>query len=202
VTGADRPGGTDGDRGAVLILALIFLTVVGLVGGALVTLAGSGLSGTSQLQIGQAQGYAAEAAVDAAMQDLRGSTAMASAPGYGGTACPTLPLAVPSGNTGGAAQQLEVVCAVASGEAGLGAPVPFERTIVFAACLQSVAPGSCLNTSTPYLPVPVTGNALVIATTLYEDLLPGCTFATTTNGCFQAGYRVNVTSWDVRSADS
>jgi len=64
-----------GENGAVLILALIFVIVTGVVGVALASLTSTNLSATSGLQAKRGAEFAADAAVDAAVQIVRYSGA-------------------------------------------------------------------------------------------------------------------------------
>ena len=194
--GAERR--TPNEEGSSLILALVFLVVVGLLGGALATFTTTNLADTSQLQSVQARDFAAEAAVQVAIQKLRAATPIGSTPGYGSPACPALAVTVPAAGPGGStvSESLQVLC-------GFGtAALPFERQVVFAACPSSAAASSCLTapSGNPYQPEPGTA-AYVVATTLFTDLAPGCTMPTPAS-CFVPGYRVNVTAWDMRGADS
>jgi Tfp pilus assembly protein PilX len=59
------------DEGAVLLLTLIFVVVIALVLLALVSLSGNDLMNTANLQSQRASEYAADSAVDAAMQAVR-----------------------------------------------------------------------------------------------------------------------------------
>lgn len=70
----------DTERGAVLVLALIFLLAIGLVLAALVTLAGTNLLATTNLQIQRDVEFAADAAVDGAIQMLRTPGPMVACP--------------------------------------------------------------------------------------------------------------------------
>ena len=63
------------DSGAVLVLAVLFLLVVALIGGALAAYATTSLASTSQLQVGRATSYTAESAVQVAIQNVRNRAA-------------------------------------------------------------------------------------------------------------------------------
>lgn len=59
------------EGGAVLVIALVFLVAIGLVLTALVSLTGTNLTTTSNLQSQRSREYAADAAVDGAIQASR-----------------------------------------------------------------------------------------------------------------------------------
>lgn len=190
-------GAADGERGAVLVLAILFLLIVGVTGGAIASLASTNLAATSVFGADRTTSYAAEAAVEAGIQNVRTLTTSGAAPGYsaGGTPnpCPTLPVTVPQPGSTAPDQSLQVVCAVGT------APLPFERVIVFAACPSAVAAASCL-TSSGFVPMPGAA-AVVVATTLFHDLAPGCSLPTPST-CFAPGTAVDITGWDVTKATS
>lgn len=188
-----RVRGSAPDGGAVLVLALLFVLIVGLVGGAIASLASTNLADTSVLGGDQSQSYAAQSAVQVAIDDLRAPTALAATPGYGGTACPPTTVSVPAAGPAGAAQQITVLCAFGF------SPQQWTRTVVFAACLSSA---SCLaagpDAAHPFTPTP--GNAaIVVATTIFNDLKAGCTGYTgqPADPCFVPGTSVAVSGWNV-----
>lgn len=74
------PSSTGREAGAVLVMALIFLVAIGLVMAALVTLAGTNLLATTNLQNQRDQEAAADAAVDGAIQELRTPSASVACP--------------------------------------------------------------------------------------------------------------------------
>jgi Tfp pilus assembly protein PilX len=179
------------DEGAVLILALMFVLVVGLLGGALVTLAGNGLSQTTQLQANRSLTYAADSMVQTAIQQVRDMPQSAPA-GYNGAACPAVSATIPENGTSGT--PITVQCAVGM------APLPFERSITFVACPSAAAAGSCITTTDNN---PIAGpSAIVVATTLFSDLKHGCSIALSlTDTCFAPATSVDVTNWDVTTAN-
>lgn len=190
--------GSAPDGGAVLVLALLFVLIVGLVGGAIASLASTNLADTSVLGGDQSQSYAAQSAVQVAIDDLRAPTTLSATPGYGGTACPTTTVSVPAAGPAGAAQQVTVLCAFGV------SPQQYERTIVFAGCLSST---SCLaagpDPSHPFTPTPGSG-AIVVATTVFNDLKAGCTGYTgqPSDPCFVPGTSVAVIGWNVAKSDN
>src|ERR1700674_932832 len=66
-----RSGSGGGEAGATLVLALVFVLVISLVLMAIVTLSGTNLIDTAQLQNARSVEYAADGAVDAAIQAVR-----------------------------------------------------------------------------------------------------------------------------------
>lgn len=177
------------DDGGVLVLAVVFVFVVGLLGGAIATFASASLAQTTSLSNGATQEYAAEGAIQVAIQRVRDLNTLATAPGYGSpaTACPTTSVTIPA-TTGAVSESLTVVCMVGQ------ATVPFQRKIVFAACPGGTPDASCINSQTAFTPKPQSA-ALVVATTLYYDLPNGCT--TVGSGCaLTPGTSVDVSGWD------
>src|SRR4051812_9051894 len=87
------------DSGAVLILAVIFVLVVGLIGGAIASFAGSSLAVANVEGNDRSASYAGESAIQVAIQQIRGLTALSNAPGYanGGTinSCPNTTVPIP-----------------------------------------------------------------------------------------------------------
>lgn len=187
-------GRAGGEGGAVLVLAILFLLIVGVTGGALASLASTNLADTSALGADRTTSYAAEAAVEAGIQNVRSLVTSATAPGYSAGAtpnpCPTLPVAVPQGGTA-PDQQVQVACAVGT------APLPFERVIVFVACPAAASASSCL-TGAGFVPIPGPA-AIVVATTLFHDLAAGCSLPTPSS-CFVPGTSVDLTGWNVTKA--
>lgn len=180
------------DSGAVLLLALIFVLVVGLAGGALLTLSGSSLAQTSALGADRSATYAAESAIEVAIAHLREDTALKNTPGYSTdgsapVACPDTTVSIP-----GYDSSIIVKCGV-----GSGTTHQFQRQIIFAACTTS---SDCLDTSGAFDPQPGSA-AIVVATTTFTDL------ATFSNGsscvglnaqnCFVPGTAVDVDAWDL-----
>jgi hypothetical protein len=174
------------DAGAILALAVVFIAVVGLVGGALVGLAGGSLTQTQSLAVDRTSSYAAESAIDVAIQNLRTGTSkpITSTPGYVAghvSECPTLSVPVP-----GYPGQISVMCGFGQADA------PWQRVIVFSACPSS---SNCLSGQSAFAPVPGSA-AIVSASTLFNDLRNGCT-GIVPNTCFIAGNTVDVSGWKV-----
>lgn len=191
------------DQGAVLILAVLFVLVVGLVGGALLLLTGSALSQTGSLQTDRSLSAAAESAVEVSIQNVRSLTTLATAPGYGSTSinpCPSMTVHIPEGGpTGtGSTDNIKVVCAVGT------APLPWQRSITFAGCPDGTSDSACLAGSIDGTVKPQSA-AIVVATVTYYDLADGCTEVTFTNGvpdnCFSPAVKMDVTGWDVAKAN-
>ena len=191
-----------GDDGAILVLAVLFILVVGLIGGAVVAYAGTSLASTSQLQGGRAQSYAAESVVQVAIENVRGLDTYTNAPGYNGSSgnpsgnpCPSTTLTVQENAVNGAGTNvpIQVLCAVGK------APLPFQRSITFVACPASASASSCLTVPSLFTPVPGTA-ALVVASTLFSDLKAGCS-GNTPASCFVPGYAVDTTTWVMNAAN-
>ncbi|HWC33726.1 MAG TPA: hypothetical protein VG650_02750 [Mycobacteriales bacterium] len=178
------------DGGAVLILALLFILVVGLVGGALVGFAGSSLSQTSALSNDRAQTYAAESAMQVSINQLRtGATTASGTVGYQTPiTCPTV--AVPVNGT-----TYQVMCIVGQ------SPAPWLRSITFAACPST---SNCISGQSTYTPV-VGSSAVMSVTTVFDDLdgSKGCTtHVEGADNCFKAGDSVDITGWDLATANN
>jgi hypothetical protein len=182
-----RTAGDDG--GAVLVLAVLFVAVVGLIGGALVGLAGGSLKETKVFATDRTESYSAQSAIEVAIDALRprAATAATSTPGYvpgHPSDCPTLTVPIP-GSSG-----ITVMC-------GFGrAQLPWERVIVFAACPSTT---NCLSGQANFATVPGTA-AIAVASTLFDDLKGGCSVSTGNDSCFVPGNAVDVTDWKVKEA--
>jgi Tfp pilus assembly protein PilX len=175
------------DDGGVLVLAVVFVFVVGLLGGAIATFASASLAQTTSLGNGATQEYAAEGAIQVAIQRVRNLNTTSTAPGYSGIACPTTSVTIPA-TTGAVSESLTVVCVVGQ------ASVPFERKIVFAACPSGTTDANCLSGQSTFTPKPQSAT-LVVATTLFYDLPNGCT--TVGSGCdLTPATSVDVSAWD------
>jgi Tfp pilus assembly protein PilX len=181
---------THPERGAAIILAMIFITVVGLLGGALAEFASSSLGQTSILQSGRSLAYSAASAVDVRIQQIRELNSQDTAPGYAATPnCPSVigqPVYGADANgTALSGQSLSVTCTVAF-------PSPFVRSIDFVAHSGGVG-----------------GTPVIDATVTYVDINTpiGCSQVITgANGryvqpCFAPATSVFITSWDIKAAD-
>jgi Tfp pilus assembly protein PilX len=178
------------DSGAVLILALLFVLVVGLVGGALITFAGSSLAQTSSLGTDRSKSYGAESAINVAIDQLRTASHQASnTVGYQApVSCPTTTVTVP-----GYAAAFKVMCVI--GQASL----PFQRNIMFAACPST---SNCLSGQGTFTPA-VGSTAIVSTSALFHDLAKDCSVHTDgQDQCFVAGDSVDVSGWDQGEANS
>jgi hypothetical protein len=203
-----RRGPSD-DSGAVLVLAVLFVLVVGLVGGALVGFAGNSLAQTSTFNADRSQSYAAESAVQVAIQQIRSLQSINTAPGYAppGSStlnpCPTTSVSIPENTvngSGGVTESFNVMCAIGR------APLPYERDIVFAACLSGTSPANCLTDATTgtdaYVPKPQYPGAVVVATTTFSDLQNGCHVTNFNDNCFAPGSSVDVNDWNVAKSNA
>lgn len=117
----NRSNAGDRERGAVLVLALVFLVAVGLVLASLVSLTGTNLADTSNLQHQRDTEFAADAAIDGAIDVLR-------TPASPAVTCPT-PLGQPV--TVGAVS-MAVKCSSATPPGASG------RIVEFDACSSSL----------------------------------------------------------------
>jgi hypothetical protein len=190
------------DGGAVLVLAVLFVAVVGLIGGALVGFAGSSLDQTRSLDADRSQSYAAESAIQVAIANVRNLKGGGNAPGYsnGGApnACPTTKVSIPQNGVNGAPtpEDIDVRCAVGK------APLPFERAITFAACPSGTSAGNCLTAGTDGFTPTAQGGAVVVVNTIYNDLKSGCSiFTSSSDNCFQPGTSVEVDNWDLTGSN-
>ena len=200
-----RRVGTGGDEGATLVLALLFVAVVALVGGALIGLAGSSLKQTTSLTADRSKSYAAESAVQVAIQQVRSLQTLNTAPGYGTNSinpCPTTSVSIAGDGVNGApkSEAFDVMCGVGQ------APLPFQRTITFAACLSGTAAANCMvdpsSGNGAFVPKPQYPGAIVIATTTFNDLASGCHVTNFNDNCFAPGTSVTVSNWNIAQSDS
>jgi hypothetical protein len=112
----------------------------------------------------------------------------------GGTinTCPNTVVPIPE--NGGVSVSFTVMCAVGQ------APLPFERTIVFAACpTTGFSTSSCLTTPSPFSPV-VQSKAVVSSSTTFGDLANGCSLPSPAS-CFVPGTSVDVGAWDLTKSN-
>jgi len=161
------------EAGATLILALVFVLVISLILISIVTLSGTNLIDTAQLQNTRSVQYAADGAVDAAIQAVRYQSPV--------TACSTNS-SFSAGSINGVTNVV-VFCQVA-------APLN-QRQVMFAACASSSSISSfatCKN------------NAIVVAQVLYDDVQDGCSGGGPL--CTRIGQSATVLSWTVELANS
>lgn len=165
------------DEGAALMLAVIFIFALSLLLYALVSMAGTNIVTTSNLQYDRSSSYAAEGAVETSIQYVR-PLADGAACTAGATTLAISPVVIPEN---GGSMSMRVDCDREN------APGLFKRQIKFAACPQALGT-SCLDGSTP---------PIVVAEVVYDDLVNGCT----TNQpptCVVPGSTVQVLSWNVK----
>jgi type II secretory pathway pseudopilin PulG len=164
-----------GESGATLVLALVFVLVISLVLMAIVTLSGTNLIDTAQLQNARSLEYAADGGVDAAIQAVRYQPSPI-------TACsPTTGFPLPATING--VTNIVVFCEEA-------APL-FERQVTFTACPSSTLDlTDCQNQK----------SSIVQAVVLYSDVKNGCLSGGP--GCILVGQSATVLSWTVELANS
>lgn len=169
-----------------MIIALFLVTSVGLTAGALATLGTTALSSTSSLQHLRNVEFAGDAAVEAAIQELRYQAPPSP------LTCPNFPAATNSTFT---VNSVSVVV-----ECSIGRPPGFYGRIVqFDACpATSGSPSPSWSTCQ--------SNSVVQATVVYNDVNPTCSSGANP-GCYggSPGYwgqgGVSVENWYVRTAN-
>jgi hypothetical protein len=164
------------ESGAALVLALVFITAVALLLGALVSLSGTNLLATSQLQSLRSSAYNADAIVDGAIQALRGQapSSMTS------PTCPNFP-------TSGSINGVVVYCR-------MGIPAGYYGRIVqFWAC-PTANGGTCPTDQ---------ANAILKSEVVYNDVKSGCTTGAIP-GCYGSswGVTLDVATWNVTLANN
>lgn len=174
MTMRSRLSGQRGEEGAVLVLVLLFVMGVGLALAALVSLAGSNLSASLQIQSERNIEYSADAVMEGAIQTVRTVPPSSTE----NPACPTFP----SSGTGLVINQntqgIVVYCFMGAFSTG--------RVVQFAACYS---------TNTTY--ATCTTKALILAEVEYSDT--GCTGID--QGCSPYGATVTIESWVVQRAN-
>ena len=126
-----RQASSTDETGAVLIIALVFILTMGLLIGVLVTLATTNLAASTNLQNLRAGQYAADGALEAAVQTVRYSDAIETSSKCGTTSVVSVAIPVVGGS-----DNIGVWCSSAS----LGG----SRQVSFWACPTS-APSGCQN---------------------------------------------------------
>ena len=174
------------EEGATLVLAVVFIFIVGLLLMSLVSMAGSNIVNTSNLQYDRSLAYAAEAATEAAVQYVRPIGFVPGGLCTGVTTTPPpSPFLIPEN---GANVSIRVDCGVETG------PSPYFRQIKFAACLQSLGV-ACLTEPSPYVAI-ASSQAILVGEILYDDRGPGCT-SFIPPICKQPGTTVQVLTWNL-----
>jgi hypothetical protein len=120
------------DSGAVLILALVFVIVTGVVGVALASLTSTNLIATSSLQAKRGVEFEADGAVDAAIQMVRYNGLSFSSGGWSKCAPGTGALSIDNAT-------VYVECIASPPSSGIVAP-PGGRAVEFVACNEAIAP--------------------------------------------------------------
>jgi len=105
-----------GERGASLVIALGFLALCGVLIPAIVNLAGTNLSGTSRLHTQRGDLYAADGAVDGALQYLRQHPACGTL--YGNCPSPATDPSCPGGTGFSAAINGGIACVTVKAKGG------------------------------------------------------------------------------------
>ena len=182
------------EQGATLVLALVFVVAIGLLLLAIVSLTGTNLADTANLQNERALEYTADGAVDAAVQAARycpvpnQQTPVLTCAQPPVTPCsPTAGYAVSKGGgpINGANADVVVYCQVAAPQ--------YERQVTFTACPPS---DSSLNAC--QAAHNGTTDEILVAQVLYTDLAAGCLGG----GCTTViGQSVSVLSWNVKRAN-
>ena len=162
----------DEEAGAVLILALLFMVSAALLITALLAWSGTDISSVAAFQQNRALNYAANNAVETAIQNVRYETTACPAPG--------ISIQVP-GSAASSTMTMQVWCSPSSETEAASAA---SRVITFSACwIVSVQAGTCTQ-SAPYLQAVVT----------FDDYVAGdiATGNACTNHC---GENETINSW-------
>jgi Tfp pilus assembly protein PilX len=127
----------DSDRGAVLVLTIVVMVVIGLISAGLLAIITSGVQERTTLDAARNREYAADAAIETAIARVRGIT---TAPGVGLTPC------APNGPdyTTLNSVRIRVDCANAPAATRLGA---LERDVVFTACVDATPSVACTDST-------------------------------------------------------
>jgi hypothetical protein len=179
-----------GEEGATLILALVFVVAVAFVLLAIVSLTGTNLADTANLQNGRALEYTADGAVDAAIQGVRycpvsnGTFSCAQAPVTPCSATSGLSVSTASGPVNGVNPSPVVYCEVATPQ--------FERQVTFTACPAGESLTACRQTHSNG-----TKDEILVAQVLYSDVASGCF-----SGCGAViGQSASVLTWNVERSN-
>ena len=106
-----------GERGASLVIALGFLALCGVLIPAIVSLAGTNLAGTSRLHTQRSDLYAADGAVDGAIQYLRQNSGCGTL--YGNCPSPVTDPSCPGGTGYSASVNGSVACVAVNAKGGV-----------------------------------------------------------------------------------
>ena len=163
------------ESGVTLVIALVFVILGALVVGGLTGLAGTNLKDTANLQGERSLEYAADGALDGAIQALRYQPLGASGQAYNTSpVCPTFP----SGSSSLAANGVTILVTCQ----GTVPPGPFQRQVIFTACLASIGQAACAGGS----------GTVASAQVLYYDLASD-------NLTPRLGNDVSIQSWSVKN---
>ncbi len=168
------------EEGAALILVLIFIGVISLLVTVLASLAANNVRDTSVLRAARSVEYTADAATDAAIQNVR----------YKASWYPTVGLCTPGapGATSVSANNsttIEVYCTGTTNPSSAAT-----RVITFRACPAGQSASACM--ATPILEAKVT----------FDDYPSGGLFACTTTVTATCGVGMTINSWVVYSANN
>ena len=173
-------------EGAALLLALVFILFISLIMIAIVTLSGTDILNTSNLQNERSLEYSAEGAVQAAIQAVRYLT-------------PTNTLAFCAQSPAYQAPLVNGVAIEVYCQAGVPA---YQRSVTFEACSAGVAAGNCVNN--------VGHSDVLNASVLFSDVSSGC-FNGVGKGCdyndvgpvsgSTSGFSVTIGNWIVDRAN-
>ena len=133
------------ERGASLVLAIVFMVVVGAVGGGVLASISSGVQSGAQLATARNREYAADAAIETSIARVRRLNASASA-AISPPACGSDPTYTFEANPSVA---IHVDCTNAPTVAGLASgALALQNDVIFIACLAAVASPTCPATNT------------------------------------------------------
>jgi Tfp pilus assembly protein PilX len=172
------------EGGAALIIALVFILTMGLLTGVLVTLASTNLAATTNLEAQRVGQYAADGALEVAVQSIRYPA---------GTNCDATTGLLVTIPTSGSDEQLTVYCATA--------PLVGARQDTFWVC-PSKSVSDCQKAAEGQ-PITPTSSIIAQATVLYNDVEPGCIgdLAFCSSRPDSKGRSVTVEAWSVTSAN-
>lgn len=166
------------ELGAALILAMVFILGVGAVLVPLLSLTGSNMISTSNLQVERNLEFAADAVMEGAIESIRHDAPT--------TSCPTFPAGSSTGLTvDGTA--MEVQCS----EAPMSVLNPNGRYVEFDACVSKS--GETWNTCQ--------STAVIRAQVSFCDLATGCDGSSSPSGV-DYGNEMSVWNWVVRKANA